>query len=140
MDPFVVVEHDKELYRTRVIRHDLNPSFNDKFLLNVQRSAAPLTAPPTHYTASLPDSNSTFVKLAVLDWEQFSSKNRHIGSATLDLKSVFEDAPKPDEDTGLYSAEAMRLQKFQEFKVNLGLGSENLEKWDKGVAPSIIVR
>jgi phosphatidylserine decarboxylase len=139
MDPFIVIKHNDAMYRTKVIRHDLNPTFNDKFILFVRRSTASDSTSLSHYTGSLPNADSSTVLLSLLDWEQLA-KNRHIGSAILDLKAVFEDAPKPDEETGLYSAEAMRLQKFSEIKLDVGL--ESKQKWEGNgsSSPTILVR
>ncbi|KAI0749050.1 hypothetical protein C8Q74DRAFT_1222690 [Fomes fomentarius] len=37
MDPFVVVSFGKEVFRTRVIRHSLNPQWDEKMLFHVRR-------------------------------------------------------------------------------------------------------
>jgi len=37
MDPFVVASLGKKTYRTRVIRHNLNPVFNEKMIFQVLR-------------------------------------------------------------------------------------------------------
>jgi len=88
MDPFVVVSFGKKVFRTRVIRHSLNPNWDEKLLFHVRRY------------------ETTFsVQLAVLDWDKLSS-NDHVGDVSLPLAKLLEHAPKVDEETGLYPEEA----------------------------------
>jgi hypothetical protein len=61
MDPFVVISFGKKVFRTRVIRHSLNPVFDEKLLFHVRR-----------YETSFN------IQLTVLDWDKLSS-NDHIG-------------------------------------------------------------
>ena len=61
MDPFVVISFGKKVFRTRVIRHSLNPVFDEKLLFHVRR-----------YETSFN------MQLTVLDWDKLSS-NDHIG-------------------------------------------------------------
>lgn len=55
MDPFVVISFGKKVFRTRVIRHSLNPVWDEKMLFHVRRH----------------ESNYT-VQFAVLDWDNVS--------------------------------------------------------------------
>lgn len=132
MDPYVVIKYNDELYRTRVIRHDLNPSFNDRFILFVRRSGG-----LSHTTGAVPGVESSTVILSVLDWEQVS-KNKHVGTAVLNLESLIDAAPKPDPETGLYSPEAMRLHNFSE--VDLEVGVSQSEKWEVKATPTISIK
>ena len=36
MDPFVVISFGKKVFRTRVIRHSLNPTWDEKLLFHVR--------------------------------------------------------------------------------------------------------
>jgi hypothetical protein len=55
MDPFVVISFGKKIFRTRVIRHSLNPVWDEKLLFHVRRH------------------ENTFVtQFAVLDWDKVS--------------------------------------------------------------------
>jgi phosphatidylserine decarboxylase len=55
MDPFVVISFGKKIFRTRVIRHSLNPTWDEKMLFHVRRH------------------ENTFVThFAVLDWDKVS--------------------------------------------------------------------
>jgi hypothetical protein len=37
MDPFVVVSFGKKIFRTRVIRHELNPKWDEKLLFHCKK-------------------------------------------------------------------------------------------------------
>lgn len=133
MDPFIVIKYNDELYRTKVIRHDLNPTFNDRFILFVRRSGT-----LSHSTASMPGVDSSTVILSVLDWEQMS-KDKHVGNAIINLQTLIDAAPKPDPETGLYSVEAMRLHSFSEMQLEVGLTQK--DKWEgKGPAPTVSIK
>ena len=132
MDPYVVIKYNDELYRTRVIRHDPNPSFNDRFILFVRRSGR-----LSHATGAVPGVESSTVILSIQDWEQLS-KNKHVGTAVLNLQPLIDATPKPDPETGLYSPEAMRLHNFSE--VNLEVGVSQSDKWDVKATPTISIK
>ena len=61
MDPFVVISFGKKVFRTRVIRHSLNPVFDEKLLFHVRKYE-------TNFS----------IQLTVLDWDKMSS-NDYIG-------------------------------------------------------------
>ena len=58
MDPFVVVSFGKKVFRTRVIRHSLNPVWDEKLLFHVRRYEKAFR-----------------VKLTLLDWDKLSSND-----------------------------------------------------------------
>ncbi|KAJ3992072.1 phosphatidylserine decarboxylase-domain-containing protein [Lentinula boryana] len=87
MDPFVVISFGKKVFRTRVIRHSLNPSFDEKLLFHVRR-----------YETNFK------VHLTVLDWDKLSS-NDYIGECDFDVSELivaFEGGRGVDPETGLY--------------------------------------
>ncbi|KDR76858.1 hypothetical protein GALMADRAFT_34005, partial [Galerina marginata CBS 339.88] len=84
MDPFVVVAFSKKVFRTRVIRHSLNPVFDEKLFFHVRRSETGFQ-----------------VQLTVLDWDKLSA-NDLVGDATFGVEELIDDVAKPDEQTGLY--------------------------------------
>jgi phosphatidylserine decarboxylase len=55
MDPFVVISFGKKVFRTRVIRHQLNPVWDEKLLFHVRRNE-----------------NAFTIQFAVLDWDKVS--------------------------------------------------------------------
>ncbi|KAJ7472559.1 phosphatidylserine decarboxylase-domain-containing protein [Mycena latifolia] len=77
MDPFVVISFGKKVFRTRVIRHSLNPVWDEKLLFHVRR-----------YEIGYE------VRLTVLDWDKLSS-NDYIGEAAFNVGELVADAPQP---------------------------------------------
>ncbi|GIZ40948.1 hypothetical protein CKM354_000426800 [Cercospora kikuchii] len=84
MDPFVVTSLGRKTYRTRVIRHDLNPVFDEKLVFQVQKSEQ-------NYS----------LYFAVVDRDKFSG-NDFVGTASFSLEKARELAPEADPETGLY--------------------------------------
>ena len=93
MDAFTVISFGKKVFRTRVIRHSLNPTWDEKVLFHVRRY----------------ESNFS-IQLTVLDWDKLSS-NDHVGDASLDMAELLRNAPVADELTGLF-AEAVEGNKL----------------------------
>lgn len=85
MDPFVVASLGKKTYRTRVIRHNLNPVFNEKMIFQVLRH---------EQTYSL--------AFTVIDRDKLSG-NDFIASAVLPVKDITVTAPEADLETGLFA-------------------------------------
>ncbi|KAJ7500276.1 phosphatidylserine decarboxylase-domain-containing protein [Mycena galericulata] len=77
MDPFVVISFGKKVFRTRVIRHSLNPVWDEKLLFHVRR-----------YEIGYE------VRLTVLDWDKLTS-NDYIGEAAFNVSELVADAPQP---------------------------------------------
>ena len=65
MDPFCVISFSKKVFRTRVIRHSLNPVWNEKLLFHVHRLETGFR-----------------IKFSVLDWDKLSG-NDQIGTVVL---------------------------------------------------------
>ncbi|KAI0628504.1 phosphatidylserine decarboxylase-domain-containing protein [Trametes polyzona] len=120
MDPFVVVSFGKKVFRTRVIRHSLNPQWDEKMLFHVRRY------------------ETTFkVQLTVLDWDKLSS-NDHVGDASFDVAKLLENAPKPDEKTGLYPDDEDGQRSMQSFELPLQTAKE--VPWESNHKPTITFR
>jgi phosphatidylserine decarboxylase len=85
MDPFVVASLGKKTYRTRVIRHNLNPVFNEKMIFQVLRHE-----------------QSYSLSFTVIDRDKLSG-NDFIASTVLPLKEITDTAPEADPETGLYA-------------------------------------
>ncbi|KAJ7675176.1 phosphatidylserine decarboxylase-domain-containing protein [Mycena rosella] len=88
MDPFVVISFGKKVFRTRVIRHSLNPVWDEKLLFHVRR-----------YEIGYE------VRLTVLDWDKLSS-NDYIGEAAFNVGELLADAPQPLPEDGVASSVA----------------------------------
>ncbi|KAJ2994692.1 hypothetical protein NUW58_g1488 [Xylaria curta] len=84
MDPFVVASLGKKTYRTRVIRHNLNPVFNEKMLFQVQ----------SHEQAYS-------FSFTVIDRDKISG-NDFIASTSFAVQDIIEKSPQADPETGLY--------------------------------------
>lgn len=84
MDPFVIASFSKKIFRTRVIRHSLNPTWNEKMLFHLHRHEVGFN-----------------LNLTVLDWDKGSS-NDNVGTVSFDLTELLANAPQANENTGLY--------------------------------------
>ncbi|GKT50933.1 phosphatidylserine decarboxylase proenzyme 2 [Colletotrichum spaethianum] len=84
MDPFVVASLGKKTYRTKRVRHNLNPVFNEKMIFQVQGHEQT-------YSFSF----------TVMDHDKYSG-NDFIADCTLPIRELIEKAPKADPETGLY--------------------------------------
>jgi phosphatidylserine decarboxylase len=121
MDPFVVISFGKKVFRTRVIRHSLNPVWDEKLLFHVRRY------------------EKTFrVQLAVLDWDKISS-NDPVGQASFDLTQLLVNVPEKDPETGLYAHEEDGGSSFTELTLELqSIGTTS--RWESKHSPKITVR
>ncbi|KAI0205869.1 phosphatidylserine decarboxylase [Astrocystis sublimbata] len=84
MDPFVVASLGKKTYRTRVIRHNLNPVFNEKMLFPVQNHEQAYS-----------------FAFTVIDRDKISG-NDFIASTTFALQDIMDQSPQASPETGLY--------------------------------------
>ena len=84
MDPFVIISFGKKTFRTRAVRHSLNPVFNERLIFQVMNNEK-------NYSISF----------NVYDRDQFSSDD-FVASASLPLNDLIQNAPTPDPETGLY--------------------------------------
>ncbi|KAM0459210.1 hypothetical protein ACHAO4_002603 [Trichoderma viride] len=84
MDPFVVASLGKKTYRTRRVRHNLNPIFNEKMIFPVQGH----------------EKQYSFA-FTVIDHDKYSG-NDFIASCNLPIQTLIEKAPQADPETGLY--------------------------------------
>lgn len=85
MDPFVVASLGKKTYRTRVIRHNLNPVFNEKMIFQVLKHEL-------GYSLSF----------TVIDRDKLSG-NDFVASTVFSLKDIADTAPEANPETGLYA-------------------------------------
>ncbi|KAL3453259.1 phosphatidylserine decarboxylase-domain-containing protein [Aspergillus insuetus] len=84
MDPFVVTSLGRKTLRTPVIRHNLNPIYNEKMVFQVMKHEQ-------LYTMSF----------TVMDRDKFSG-NDFVASAGFPLQTLIQAAPDADPETGLY--------------------------------------
>ncbi|KYK56916.1 Phosphatidylserine decarboxylase [Drechmeria coniospora] len=117
MDPFVVASLGKKTYRTRRVRHNLNPVFNEKMIFHVQGHEQT-------YSFSF----------TVIDHDKYSG-NDFIASCTLPVPGLIDKAPKADPDTGLYPlrdppehAPAATKGRFMRLGMSRSSSSQSLSK------------
>lgn len=84
MDPFVVASLGKKTYRTRRVRHNLNPVYNEKMIFHVQSHE-----------------KSYSFSFTVIDHDKYSG-NDFIAACSLPIHELVERAPQADPETGLY--------------------------------------
>lgn len=98
LDPFLVINYGSKTFRTRVIRHSLTPTWDEKLLFHVVRSDAD-TVDPTS-----PHPQHTTVHFKLLDWDK-NTTDDIVGDAEYDFADLVVGAPMPDARTGLYPEE-----------------------------------
>ncbi|KAA8646497.1 putative phosphatidylserine decarboxylase Psd2 [Aspergillus tanneri] len=84
MDPFVVTSLGRKTLRTPVIRHNLNPVYNEKMVFQVMKHEQSYT-----------------IGFTVMDRDKFSG-NDFVASAGFPLQTLVQAAPDADPETGLY--------------------------------------
>ncbi|KAI6250367.1 Phosphatidylserine decarboxylase proenzyme 3 [Erysiphe necator] len=85
MDPFLIASLGKKTQRTRVIRHNLNPVFDEKMIFQV-----------------LKHEQTYSFSFTVIDRDKLSG-NDFVASTLLPLKALIDRAPEADPKTGLYA-------------------------------------
>ncbi|KAF8944289.1 hypothetical protein BGZ47_004430 [Haplosporangium gracile] len=96
MDPFVIISFGKYIFRTRVVRHNLNPIWKAKLMFRVHHGE-----------------DAFKVKYSVHDWDKLSG-NDHVGVATMSIRDVVQAAGHSD--AGAVPAEGESGQLDSEMK------------------------
>lgn len=88
MDPFVVASLGRKTFRTKIIRHNLNPVYNEKMVFQVMRHEQQYS-----------------MTFSVVDRDKLSG-NDFVGTADFPISNWIQNAPDPDPETGLYPHKA----------------------------------
>jgi len=89
MDPFVVTSLGKKTYRTHVIRHNLNPIFDERLVFQVQKHEV-------NYS----------LNFAVIDRDKLSG-NDLVGTVDVPIETIKASQPEADPETGLYKCQEL---------------------------------
>jgi phosphatidylserine decarboxylase len=122
MDPFVVISFGKKVFRTRVIRHSLNPIWKEKLFFHVRQYESEYN-----------------IQFDVLDWDKLSG-NDYVGAAKLSLAGLIEGAPKPDHTTGIYKEALNATATITMKDFTLPLTPQKEVKWETKHSPQLIFR
>ncbi|TIC11746.1 hypothetical protein E3Q14_02147 [Wallemia mellicola] len=134
MDPFVVISFGKKIFRTRVIRHSLNPTWDEKLYFHVRQGESKYTVDFCKF--SLNDHFFLLTKnLAVLDWDKLSA-NDHVGDVSLPLQELVSKAPKSDPETGLFNSDEYDTHTMDDYRLDLKIH----ENWEEKHSPNILIR
>ncbi|KZV90637.1 hypothetical protein EXIGLDRAFT_115009 [Exidia glandulosa HHB12029] len=108
MDPFVVVSYGKKTFRTRVVRHSLDPVWGEKIMFHVRK-------------ADLESNNK--IQISVLDWDKFASDDL-VGDASIHIGELMSRVPPPDPATGLYREDMNLANGMAELELPLTVSKE----------------
>ncbi|KKY20826.1 putative phosphatidylserine decarboxylase [Phaeomoniella chlamydospora] len=84
MDPFVVTSLGRKVLRTKVIRHNLNPIYNEKMVFQLMKHES-----------------SYVISFTVMDRDKMSG-NDMIATTNFPVQALIQAAPEADPNTGLY--------------------------------------
>jgi phosphatidylserine decarboxylase len=126
MDPFVVASLGRKTYRTRVIRHKLNPVFNEKMIF-------PISKHEQGYS----------IAFTVMDRDKLSG-NDFICATSMPLPDIIATAPKSDPETGLYDLpelpEASTMPKPSKSRFKISISRTNSSQSVSKMRPSMTPR
>ena len=123
MDPFCVISFGKKIFRTRVIRHSLNPVWSERLWFHVGEAE-------THWT----------IGFTVSDWDKMSG-NDHVGDVAVPLEQLLGTSIQHDA-RGLYpAAQDGKLvgDDFHEHDLPLVMG-DKVEREANGAKPTLKIR
>lgn len=125
MDPFVIVTYGTSTFRTRAIRHNLNPTWNEKLFFHVRNSQ-----------------ENYKIKFAVYDKDKFSN-NDFVASQEITISDIIQKMPSPPSSPAPVSDteetpsdEIDRCMGRHTMSLNLA----NAEKWQHSIHPTLTIR
>lgn len=115
MDPFVIISYGISTFRTRAIRHNLNPVWNEKLFFHVRNTQS-------NYK----------IKFAVYDKDKFSG-NDFVASQELTINDIIQNIPTPVDDSDDQIEHNMG-------RYTIPLVLANSEKWKDSLSPTLTFR
>ncbi|KAL7315229.1 phosphatidylserine decarboxylase [Mucor circinelloides] len=129
MDPFVIVSYGISTFRTRAIRHNLNPTWNEKLFFHVRNSQ-----------------ENYKIKFAVYDKDKFSG-NDFVASQEISIADIIQKMPASASHASTSPAtfEQADHSPSQEIERNMGRHTIPLrlakpDKWKDSVHPTLTIR
>lgn len=120
MDPFVIVSYGTSTFRTRAIRHNLNPTWNEKLFFHVRNSR-----------------ENYKVKFAVYDKDKFSG-NDFVASQELSIEDIVQKMPPSSEHVQGESVSEEIDRSMGRHTIPLNLA--NATKWQDSIHPTLTIR
>ncbi|BGP57647.1 phosphatidylserine decarboxylase [Rhodotorula sphaerocarpa] len=122
MDPFCVISFGRKVFRTRVIRHSLNPVWEERLFFHVGEAE-------THWN----------IGFSVSDWDKITG-NDHVGDVVVPLEDLLGETIQPDE-RGLYATSPDGKLLGADFRDHhLPIASGNGENHYRDAKPSLQIR
>lgn len=123
MDPFVIVTYGTSTFRTRAIRHNLNPIWNEKLFFHVRNSQ-----------------ENYKIKFAVYDKDKFSN-NDFVASQEITISDIVQKMPSPPSsplpnESETPSEEIERCMGRHTIPLKLA----NADKWQDSIHPTLTIR
>ncbi|KAG6815105.1 hypothetical protein H0H87_005075, partial [Tephrocybe sp. NHM501043] len=123
MDPFAVISFGTKVFRTRVVRHSLNPVWDEKLLFHVRSYE-------TRWD----------VRVRVSDWDKISS-NDFVGEAGFEVQDLIRQAPQKNPETGMYDPTEEGEHPMVHLKLRLeGEPGREAPEWEGRHTPVVYLR
>lgn len=121
MDPFVIVSYGTSTFRTRAIRHNLNPTWNEKLFFHVRNSR-----------------ENYKIKFAVYDKDKFSG-NDFVASQELSISDIIEKMPTPSDTPAQVESVGEEIDRSMG-RHTIPLILANAKKWQDSLHPTLTIR
>ncbi|CAO3631488.1 unnamed protein product [Mucor hiemalis] len=121
MDPFVIVSYGTSTFRTRAIRHNLNPTWNEKLFFHVRNSR-----------------ENYKIKFAVYDKDKFSG-NDFVASQELSISDIIEKMPSSSDTPAQVESVSEEIDRSMG-RHTIPLNLANAKKWQDSLHPTLTIR
>ncbi|GAA5985204.1 hypothetical protein JCM10908_002568 [Rhodotorula pacifica] len=122
MDPFCVISFGRKIFRTRVIRHNLNPVWGERLFFHVGEAE-------THWN----------IGFSVSDWDKLTG-NDHVGDVVVPLEQLLGKTIKPDERGLFPTGPDGRLLDADFHAHDLPIVASSADGHYRGANPSLQIR